>query len=92
MPADQQHQAGADLRQEADQRREEGGQAGRVDALVENPGDRALEAVELVLLAGEGLDDADPGDVLLRLRGQLGDPLLDLLQRGARESRCSGRR
>ena len=45
-----------------------------------------LEAVQLVLLAGEGLDDADPGDVLLGLRGQLGDPLLDLLQGRARDA------
>ena len=78
--ADQQHQRDPELRQQPDQRREEGLQPGRVDALVEDPGDGALEAVELVLLAGEGLDDADPGDVLLGFRGQLGDPLLDLLQ------------
>ncbi len=38
-----------------------------------------LKRVQLVFLAGEGLDDADPGDVLLGLRGQLGDPLLHLL-------------
>ena len=90
--ADQQHQRDAELRQQADQRREEGLQPGRVDALVEDPGDRAAEAVQLVLLAGEGLDDADPGDVLLGLRGQLGDPLLDLLQGRAGERGCSGRR
>ena len=66
-----------------DQRREEGLQPGRVDALVEDPGDRAAEAVKLVFLAGESLDDADAGDVLLGLRGQLGDPLLHLLQRWA---------
>ena len=82
-PADQQHQGDPELGQEADQRREEGLQPGRVDALVEDPADRALEAVQLVFLAGERLDDADPGDVLLGFRGQLGDPLLDLLQGGA---------
>ena len=42
----------------------------------------AAEALQLVFLAGEGLDDADPGDVLLGLRGQLGEPLLDLLLGG----------
>ena len=42
--------------------------------------------MQLVFLAGEGLDDADPGDVLLGLRGQFGEPLLDLLQRRPRDA------
>ena len=83
--ADQQHQRDPELRQQPDQRAEEGLQAGRVDRLVEDPLDRALEAVELEFLAGEGLDDADPGDVLLGLRGQFGDPLGDLLDGGPRD-------
>ena len=83
--ADQQHRGEPEVRQKPDQRREEGLQPGRVDALVEDPADGAPEALELVLLARERLDDADPGDVLLGLRGQLGDPLLDLLQGGPRD-------
>ena len=67
------------------QRRVEGTQPGRVDVLVEDAGDRAPEALEHVLLARERLHDADPGDALLGLRGQLGDPLLHLLQRRPRE-------
>ena len=36
------------------------------------------EAAQLALLARERLDHTDAGDVLLRLGGQLRDPLLDL--------------
>ena len=44
----------------------------------------AAEAPELALLARERLHDAHAADVLLDVGGELGDPLLDLLQRGAR--------
>ena len=37
------------------------------------------EALQLERLAREGLHDAYPGDVLLGIRRQLGDALLDLL-------------
>ena len=50
------------------------------------------EAVQLVLLARERLDDADPGDALLGLRRQLGDPLLHLLHGRAVRRGCSARR
>ena len=43
-----------------------------------------LEAGQLALLPGKGLHHPNPRDVLLRLRGQLGDPLLGLLERRAR--------
>ncbi len=88
--ADQQHQGDPELGEEAEERREEGLQPGRVDALVEDPGDGSAEAVQLVLLAGERLHDPDPGDVLLGLGGQFGDPLLDLLHRRARDPVVAG--
>ncbi len=40
------------------------------------------EALQLPGLAGEGLHDAHAGDVLLGVRGELGDALLDLLDGG----------
>jgi hypothetical protein len=43
-----------------------------------------LEAVELATFARERLHDAHAGDVLLDLRRQLRDPLLDLLRGWAR--------
>ena len=85
--AHQQHQRDPHLRQEPISGEKNACRLGRVDALVEDPRSTArLEAVQLVLLAGEGLDDADPGDVLLRLGGQLGDPLLHLLLGGPRDA------
>ena len=39
------------------------------------------EPAGLAVLAGEGLDDAHAGHVLLGVGGQLGDALLDLLER-----------
>ena len=47
--------------------------------------------VELPLLLRERLDDAHAGDVLLGLRGQLGDPLLHLLQRRPRPAAVAER-
>ena len=52
--------------------------------LREEPVDPALEAALLALLGRERLDDAHAGDVLLDLGGQLGDALLDLLDRRPR--------
>ena len=46
--------------------------------------------MQLVLLAGEGLDDADAGDVLLGLGGQLRQPLLHLLQGGPGDAVVAG--
>ena len=43
-----------------------------------------------MLLAGERLHDPDPGDVLLGLRRQLRDPLLDLLHSGSRDPVVAG--
>ena len=84
LAADQQHGGEPELRQEADHR-----VVGRLQArgdhrLVEHAPDAVAEALELVGLAGEGLDDAHARDVLLGVRGQLGDALLDLLDRRAR--------
>jgi hypothetical protein len=47
--------------------------------LVEDAPGGAVEAAQLAVLLGECLDHPDPADVLLGLRGQLGDALLDLL-------------
>ncbi len=81
---DQQHRGEAELGQEADHRVVLRFQAGRHHRLVEHAPDAALKALQLAGLAGEGLDDAHPGDVLLGVRGQLGDALLGLLDRRAR--------
>ena len=82
-----------ELGQEADQRVVERLQPGADHRLVEHPPDALAKALELALLAREGLDDAHARDVLLDLRRQLGDPLLHLLQRGpARGARSAGRR
>ena len=83
-PADQQDQGQAEVRQEADQRRVPRLDPRREHLLVEHPRHRVLEAAELALLLGERLDHADAGHVLLGLRGQLGDPLLRLLNRRPR--------
>ena len=72
------------LRQEADEGLVEGAQAGGVHRLVEDAGHRVPEALELARLGGERLDHAHARDVLLGLGGQLGDALLDLLQRRPR--------
>ena len=52
--------------------------------------DRPLEARELARLGREGLDHAHAGDVLLDVGGQLGDALLDLLQRRPRAAPVAG--
>ncbi len=83
-PADDEHRRQAELRQERDQRVVERPQPRADEVLVEDALDRRAEAAELPLLAREGLHHAHAGDVLLDVRGQLGDPLLDLLQRGPR--------
>ena len=82
--ADQQDQRQAQVRKEADQRRVAGLDPRRVHLLVEHPRHRMLEAVELALLLRERLDHANAGHVLLGVRGQLGDSLLGLLERGPR--------
>ena len=91
VAADEQDQRQPELGKEAEHRVVEGAQPGREQVLVEDAVDRAPEAGEHVLLAGEGLDDADAGDRFLDLGGHLGDPLLDLLQRRPRDpviARC----
>ena len=82
--AEEQDHGQPDARQEADERVVERPQARRDHRLVEDPLRAALEAPELARLGGERLDDAHARDVLLDVGGQLGDPLLDLLQRGPR--------
>ena len=85
-PADQQDQGQPQVREEADQRRVARLDPRRGHLLVEHAHHRVLEALELAVLLGECLDHADAGDVLLRIRGQLGDPLLSLLKGGSRTS------
>ena len=77
--ADDQDRREPELGEEADERLVEGAQAGREHRLVEDAVDGVAEALELARLGRERLDHADAGDVLLRLGGQLSDPLLDLL-------------
>src|SRR3712207_6772990 len=67
-----------ELEQEADERVVEGLQPRDDHRLLEDPAGHAAEALALALLAGEPLDDAHAGHVLLRLGGELGDALLDL--------------
>jgi hypothetical protein len=83
-PAEQQDRGEPELGEEGDERRVERPDARRDHRLVEDAGHRAGEPLTLALLACERLDDAYAGDVLLGLGGQLGDALLDLLQRRAR--------
>ena len=83
-PAHQQDHRQAEVRQEAEERVVEAAQPVRVDRLVEDPRDRAVEAGELAVLGGERLDHAHAGHVLLDVGGELGDALLHLLQRGTR--------
>jgi hypothetical protein len=89
-PADEQDDGQAEVRQEADERVVEGAQPRGRHVLVEHARDRAAEAAHLALLGGEGLDHAHAGDVLLDVGRQLGDPLLDLLQRGPRAPPVAG--
>ena len=91
VAADQQHDRQPDVREEAHQRRVEGLQLGRDHALLEDPVDRAAEAVHHVPLARERLHDPDPGDALLGAGGQLADPLLDLLLGGPVAPAVAGR-
>ena len=82
--ADEQDHREPDARQEADERVVERAQPRGAHRLVEHAPDGALEARELARLGGERLDHAHAGDVLLDVGGELGDPLLDLEQRGPR--------
>ena len=82
----------ADLRQEADERVVEGLHARGDHGLVPHPPDAPAEALELAVLAREGLDHAHAADVLLDVGGQLGDALLELLQRRARAPAVARRR
>jgi hypothetical protein len=69
-------------RQEADERRVEGAQAGGHHRLLEDTLGGAVEAAQLTVLLGERLDHPHAADVLLGLSRQLGDALLDLLAGG----------
>ena len=82
--ADQQDQRQPEVGQEADQRRVAGLDLGRVHLLVEHALHRMAEPLELALLLRERLDHPHARDVLLGVGGQLGDPLLGLLERGLR--------
>ncbi len=84
-PPDEQDRGQAEVGQEADQSACRGpGSGSRADAWSKTRGDRSAEAIELALLLRERLDHAHARDVLLGLGGQLGDPLLDLLDRRTR--------
>ncbi len=89
-PADEQDHRQPDAGQEADERVVERAQPRRLHRLVEHARDRLLEALELARLGRERLHHADARDVLLDVGRQLGDPLLDLLQRGARAAPVAG--
>ncbi len=86
LAAEQQHGGEPKLGDEADQGVVVRLEARRDHRLVEDPPNASVEALELAVLAGEGLHDAHAGDVLLGVRGELGDPLLYLLHRGTRAS------
>ena len=83
-PAHEQDHGQADVRQEGQERVVERALARGDHRLVEDARHIAAEALELARLGREGLDHAHAGDVLLDVRGDLGDPLLDLLQRRPR--------
>ena len=89
-PAGQEDHREPHARQEADERVVVGAQPGRRHGLVEDAADRPLEGGELARLGREGLHHAHAGDVLLHVRGQLGDALLDLLQRRPRAVPVAG--
>ncbi len=80
----QQHGGEPELGEEGEDRVVSGFQPRRDHRLVEDAPHAAPEALQLAGLAREGLDDPHPGDVLLGVRGELGDALLHLLDRGAR--------
>ena len=84
LAPDQQHGGEAELGQEADHRVVLRFQAGGDHRLAEHAPDAVLKALKLAGLAREGLDDAYARDVLLGVRGQLGDALLGLLDRRTR--------
>ena len=84
LASQEQHRRQPQLGQEADHRVVPGLQARGHHRLVEHAGDAVAKAAQLERLACEGLHDAHAGDVLLGVGGQLGDPLLDLLDGGAR--------
>ena len=88
--ADEQDRRQPEVGEEADQRLVEGLQPRRVHRLVEDPPHAVAKTAELALLAGEGLHHPHAGDVLLRLRRELGDALLDLLQRRTRPAPVAG--
>ena len=83
-PAEEEDRRQPELGQEADEGVVEGLQARGHHRLVPDAPDAAAEALELALLAREGLHDAHAADVLLDVGRELGDPLLELLQRRAR--------
>ena len=82
--ADQQDHREAEVRQEADERVVERAQPGGDHRLVEHPPDAPAEPLELAFLGRERLHHTHAGHVLLDVRGQLRDPLLDPDQRRSR--------
>ncbi len=83
LAAEQQHRGETKLGQEADDRVVGGLQTRGDHRLVEYARDAVAEALQLARLAREGLHDAHARDVLLGVRGELADALLDLLDGGA---------
>ena len=82
--ADEQDHGEPEVRQEADERVVEGAQPGRVHRLVEHARDRRRGSARAGAARPRRPYHAHARDVLLDVGGQLGDPLLDLLQRRAR--------
>ena len=89
-PADDEQEREADLGEEADERVVERRDPRRDHLLGEHAARGALEVRVAAVLLREGLHDAHAADVLLRVGGQLGDALLDLLQRRPRAPAVAG--
>jgi hypothetical protein len=88
LVAAHQHHTGDGHAGERRHGRHEGGlQAGRAQRLAEDPLRPCPEPIRLVLFLGERLHDAHAHDVLLGPGGDVGDPLLDLLQDGVANPR-----
>ncbi len=77
--ADEEDRREPELWQEADERAVEGLDPVGDHRLLEHAADAVRETPLLPRLCGEGLDDAHARDVLLDVRRQLSDALLDLL-------------
>ena len=89
IAADQQHAGDRDAGQRRHGRHVGGLQAGRAQRLAEDALRAGAKAVGLVLLLGKGLHHAHADHVLLGSRGDVGDPLLHLLQHRVADPRVA---